>query len=59
MPLLITCGLDDALLEANRAFVTQLKDPLPVAYKEWQGGHDWVFWDRSAEMALEFFKTIK
>ncbi|MDR1704405.1 MAG: esterase family protein [Clostridiales bacterium] len=58
MPLFMTCGLDDGLLEANRAFVKLLKDPLPVTYKEWPGGHDWVFWDRSAEMALEFFKTV-
>ncbi|MGL6173182.1 MAG: hypothetical protein ACRC1P_01030, partial [Cellulosilyticaceae bacterium] len=58
--ILLTCGLDDFLYEDNKAFTNHLKllgyEP---KYLEWEGDHEWKFWDTSLEIAMEFFEYIK
>ena len=40
------CGLQDFLLEANRAFVSKARAlGIPLAYVEEPGIHDWHFWN--------------
>ena len=47
------CGVDDRLIEQNRAFHSQL-DRLGLAhhYAEHPGGHDWDYWDVHVQSAL-------
>lgn len=53
-PLYLTCGLQDEItLDMNREMSLALKElGLPVAYEEWEGGHEWGFWDESLRRAL-------
>jgi len=55
--LLQTCGTEDFLYDDNR----RLKETLQQAgyghtYLEWSGGHEWPFWNRSLELAMQFFR---
>jgi S-formylglutathione hydrolase FrmB len=55
-PLRLDCGLDDHLLEANRA----LHEGLVAAaveheYSEHPGGHDWQYWRDRLPDVLRFF----
>lgn len=59
----ITCGADDNLVDIHsqqKTFMDCL-DRLGYNYKyeEWPGTHEWRLWDKSAELALDFFKTLK
>ena len=54
--LLITCAKQDYLNHENvhcKAHLTELG--LPFIWKEWEGVHDWKFWDESIKLALETF----
>lgn len=53
--LLIDCGTDDFLLEQNRAFRRRLESlHIPHEYHEYQGGHDWSYWDQQVQAAITF-----
>jgi putative tributyrin esterase len=51
----IDCGVDDFLIEENRAFHALLtKIGYPHEYAEFPGAHDWAYWDVHVQEALAF-----
>jgi S-formylglutathione hydrolase FrmB len=53
--LLIDCGTEDFLLDANRAYEAHLEEiGYPHEYHEFPGGHDWAYWDVHIQEALQF-----
>lgn len=58
-PLRIDCGLQDGLLEANRALHVALQQAcVSHLYAESPGGHDWPYWTRTLEHTLAFFGDV-
>ncbi|MCI8553869.1 MAG: esterase family protein [Clostridiales bacterium] len=53
--LYITCGSSDFMVEDNRDFHRHLES-LNIAhtYEEWEGVHDWFFWDASIQKTIPF-----
>ncbi|MDR2196381.1 MAG: hypothetical protein LBO07_00200 [Coriobacteriales bacterium] len=54
-----TCGLsdDEALLSQNRRFAQHAAAlPLDVRAVEWEGTHEWYFWDRSLVEFIDFIE---
>lgn len=59
LPVFLACGLDDELLDSNRRFSAHLINlGYNVSYSEWPGGHTWDFFDKAAELALEYFGSL-
>jgi putative tributyrin esterase len=53
--LLIDCGTEDFLLEANRTFHAELQHlGIPHEYREFAGAHEWDYWDRHVQDAIAF-----
>jgi S-formylglutathione hydrolase FrmB len=57
--ILVTCGKQDELghrvYTQNRNFLeTAKKLPLNLTYREWDGSHEWKFWDRSIAEFIGF-----
>lgn len=51
----IDCGVDDYLIEHNRAFHAHLEAlKIPHEYHEFAGAHDWAYWDEHIGEALAF-----
>ena len=51
----LDCGLDDALLPANRRLHADLLAAgIPHGYAEHPGGHDWAFWSAQLAASLRF-----
>ena len=51
----IDCGLDDRLVESNRAFHQHLNElGIPHEYEEFPGEHNWDFWDTHVQAAIKF-----
>lgn len=51
----VTCGKQDFLYKTNEAFIDCLnRVKLDYAYREWDGEHEWNFWDKSLRLAMEF-----
>jgi putative tributyrin esterase len=52
----IDCGVDDFLIEDNRAFHAHLTQ-LGIAheYAEYPGAHDWDYWDEHIQESIAFF----
>ncbi len=51
----VACGLQDTLLEANRSIAKALAEAgADVTYEEWDGFHDWKFWDESVQHVLKW-----
>ncbi|MCK0188917.1 alpha/beta hydrolase-fold protein [Arenibacter sp. F20364] len=52
------CGTSDDLLEANRTLHKELQ-ALKIAhtYEEFEGGHEWPYWQEHVEKTLRFFDT--
>jgi len=49
------CGLEDFLLDDNRAFHAHLKQlGIPHEYEEFPGEHTWTYWDEHVPEALTF-----
>lgn len=49
-------GKQDFLLDMNREFAQLCKSKnLDITYEEWDGVHDWKFWDTAIEKALNAF----
>lgn len=58
-PLRIDCGLEDGLLDANRALHAALEQAgVSHVYAERPGGHDWPYWTRTLEDTLTFFGDV-
>jgi len=58
--LLMTCGDKDFLLDDNRNFDAHLKSlNYGHTYKEWEGDHNWDFWEEGLSMTFEFFGESK
>jgi putative tributyrin esterase len=52
-PLFLDCGLSDELLTVNREMSEHLKrSGVAHTYKEFEGGHDWEYWDARLEAIL-------
>jgi S-formylglutathione hydrolase FrmB len=53
--LLLDCGVDDFLVDANRRFhheLTHLK--IPHEYHEYSGAHEWGYWELHVQEAIRF-----
>ena len=60
MPALrIDCGVDDFLIEDNRALHAHLTAlGLPHEYAEHPGEHNWEYWDAHIQDTIAFFKRV-
>ncbi|MDR0410943.1 MAG: acetylesterase [Treponema sp.] len=48
------CGTQDGLLEENRRFDAEMRKlPFDWTYEEWNGAHDWLFFNAALEKALK------
>ncbi len=55
----IDCGVDDFLIEENRAFNAHLTAlGIPHEYAEHPGGHSWEYWDEHVQETIAFFKRV-
>ncbi len=55
----IDCGVDDFLIEENRALDAHLTTlGIPHEYEEHAGGHDWVYWNFHILDTLKFFGSV-
>ncbi|RYG27200.1 esterase family protein [bacterium] len=53
----IDCGVDDFLLEDNRAYTTFLKEiGYDHEYEEFPGAHDWAYWDEHVQEQMAFHR---
>lgn len=51
------CGASDILIEQNRKLHQQLLQAgIPHEYYEFEGGHEWSYWQKYIQDSLEFFK---
>lgn len=51
----VACGLQDALIDANRSIAKALKEAgADVVYEEGDGIHDWYFWDEYIQHVLKW-----
>lgn len=49
------CGTEDILIESNRTLHRQLiESNIPHIYEEYQGGHDWSYWEKYVQRTLVF-----
>ncbi len=54
------CGKQDMLLGYNQKFICHLKEKgYLVTYEEWEGGHDWFFWDQCIKRVMEWLPLGK
>lgn len=50
----MACGKQDFLVEANREFSKKLESlDYDLLYEEWDGVHNWNFWDTAIQKALD------
>lgn len=58
-PLRFDCGLSDSLLDANRLLHDQLVEAgVSHRYEEFEGGHEWTYWEEHVKDSLLFFESI-
>lgn len=56
----LLCGNHDFLLEINRNFYQTMQAAgLPCRYREFEGGHDWTFWNTSLAETIHWLPLIK
>ena len=54
----IDCGVDDFLIESNRAYHAHLQElEIKHEYEEFPGAHTWEYWDTHVQEALEFHRN--
>jgi putative tributyrin esterase len=54
----IDCGVEDFLLEDNRAFHRHLDQlRIPHAYQELPGNHEWPYWEAQLQRSFDFHKA--
>jgi S-formylglutathione hydrolase FrmB len=59
LPLIIDCGVDDFLLDVNRAFHERLVyNNIPHDYTERPGEHTWAYWENSLPYHMVFFQKV-
>lgn len=52
----MTCGEQDSLYPQNCRFAESLTEAgRDLSFHSWPGDHNWAFWDRSVQMALDYF----
>jgi len=55
-PLRFDCGRKDPLLTGNRLLREQMsQEQIPYHYEEFEGGHDWAYWQEQVKKTLLFF----
>ena len=55
-PMRFDCGIQDELIEGNRLLHDQLVEMnIPHIYEEFEGGHEWPYWQEYLEKTLLFF----
>lgn len=55
-PTRFDCGIDDPLIDHNRALHDQLSNlDIPHNYEEFPGGHSWEYWELHLRDSLKFF----
>lgn len=53
--IILTCGYNDFLYEQNKRFIKKLKDlQVNHLYSEWDGEHNWLFWEQSLPLAFDY-----
>jgi enterochelin esterase-like enzyme len=53
------CGVSDKLIEPNRLLHQQLTDlDIPHVYQEFDGGHEWMYWQKHIEDTFLFFDSV-
>ncbi len=58
-PFRFDCGKDDLLIEHNRMLHTRLVDAqIDHTYEEFEGSHEWPYWEEHLEKSLIFFDKI-
>ena len=51
----LACGLQDELLPWNRLYQELLtKYGFDTTYEEWEGDHNWEFWDEGIRKAIDW-----
>jgi S-formylglutathione hydrolase FrmB len=51
------CGSEDDLLSENRRFDAEMRNlPFDWTYEEWNGAHDWLFFNTALEKALKSWR---
>lgn len=56
----MACGLKDYLYEENDEYQEKMKAlDLDFKYEEWEGEHNWIFFDKALEKSIEIFDNIK
>lgn len=59
LPLIIDCGVDDFLIDVNRAFHERLVyQNIPHDYIERPGEHTWAYWENALPYHMIFFHKI-
>jgi S-formylglutathione hydrolase FrmB len=54
--LFLTCGTNDLFYNDNKRFYNILRDwGYDSTFDEWQGNHDWIFFDEALKRALKYF----
>ncbi|MEM9830456.1 MAG: alpha/beta hydrolase-fold protein [Bacteroidota bacterium] len=57
-PIRLDCGQQDLLINYNRALHNQLLEAnIPHTYEEFEGGHEWLYWQKHLEDTLLFFEN--
>lgn len=58
LPLILQfVGTEDFLYQDNQDFKDKMSAlNLPYHYEEWQGGHDWDFWDKAIYKTMTYFR---
>lgn len=50
------CGEQDRLFRMNAEFSAMLKEKgFDTAFSHWEGDHNWVFWDKAVDLAINSF----
>ncbi|GEC72473.1 S-formylglutathione hydrolase FrmB [Flavobacterium flevense] len=58
-PLRFDCGIEDELIEYNRALHQQLESSkIPHIYQEFSGKHEWSYWEEHIKGSLLFFNQL-
>lgn len=58
-PLRFDCGTNDLLIEHNRKLHQQLQDlDIKHIYQEFEGAHEWEYWEKHLEDSLQFFDQL-
>ena len=58
-PFRFDCGVDDPLIEHNRALAHALTEAgVSFEYTEHLGGHEWLYWQQHIAKTFQFFSTI-